>query len=91
MLSLLGMSLSYPGYGLVKERGSPDVTLVRDDTQGDVTNAVDDKLPQALHLSLQHQTRHLSKRSLTLALFVDNFRFQHQLFTGLGAQLYSVG
>ena len=87
MLSLLGMSLSYPGYGLVKERRSPDVTLVRDDTQRDVTNAVDDKLL----LSHQHQTRHLSKRSLTLALFVDNFRFQPQLFTGLGAQLYSVG
>jgi hypothetical protein len=88
MLCLLSMSLSHPGYGLVKERISPDVTLDFDNTKGDVTNAVDDKLPQALH---HQQTRNLSKRSLTFALFVDNLRFQPQLFTGLGAQLYSVG
>ena len=91
MFCLLDLSLSHPGYGLVKERKSPGVTLARDDTQADVTNAVDDTPTQALHLSHHHQIRHLSKRSLTFALFVDNLRFQPQLFTGLGAQLYSVG
>ena len=91
MLCLLGMSLSHPRYGLVKERRSPDVTLANDDDHADVTVAVSDTPAQALYLSQHHQTRHLNKRSLTFALFVDDLRFQPQLITGLGAQLYSLG
>ena len=85
MFCLLGMSLSHPRYGLVSERRSPGYS------HADVTEAVDDTPAQALHLSHNPQNRHLNKRSLTFALFVDNLIFQPQLFTGLGAQLYSVG
>ena len=91
MFCLLGKSLSHPGYGLVSERRSPDATLASDDPTTDVTVAVGDTPAQALHLSHNPQNKHLNKRSLTFALFVDNLRFQPQLFTGLGAQLYSVG
>ena len=80
MLCLLGMSLSHPGYGLAS-----------DDIHADVSVSVNDSPAQALHLSQHHQTRHLNKRSLTFALFVDDLRFQPQLITGLGAQLYSLG
>ena len=91
MFCLLGMSLSHPGCDLVKEGRFADVTLASDDTNADVTIAVDDTPPQAIHLYHHHKIRHFSKRSLTLALFVDNLRFQPKLFTGLGAQVFAVG
>ena len=108
MLCLLNMSLSTPGYGVLSQRRSADVTFASDDTHAYVTLASDDTHtdvtvakddihtrddipPQALHLSDPPQTRHLSKRSLTFSIFVDNLRFQPQLFTGLGAQVFAVG
>ena len=79
---LLGQALSQHRH----EKILQDATLANDDTAdgADVTDAV------AIIPSTLTQPRHLSKRSLTFAFFVDNLRFQPQLFTGLGAQLYSV-
>jgi hypothetical protein len=90
------MSLSSPGYGRLSQRRSPDVTFASDDTHSDFNVDMDDihtDVPLARDEALSHhpQTRHFSKRSLTFSIFVDNLRFQPQLFTGLGAQVFAVG
>ena len=75
----MGVCSSFPSVS-VPHGGDEDISA-------EVTLAGDDVAEDALHIT----NSHLSKRALTFALFVDNFRVQPQLFTGLGAQLYSVG